>query len=178
MPQFRLGELLIRDARIYDSKQLLSWWTDGRVMAHAGFPKGLKTSLEAIQARLEKQQTNFESDGLWMIEHKRQPIGEMHHRLKGEAASIGIKLCVPEIQGQGLGPQATKLLMTYLFERLKVNVINVDTNVNNVHAQKMYERLGFKPLGVRAKAFVDQHGQLQDAIDYRLLKEDWLNNKG
>ncbi len=178
MPQFRDGELLIRDARIYDSKQLFTWWTDGRVMAHAGFPKGLKTTLEAIQTRLEKQQSTFIKDGLWIIEYKRQPIGEMHHRIKDDIASIGIKLCEHDMQGKGLGPQATRLLMAYLFERLQVNTIDVNTNVNNIHAQKMYERLGFKPLGVRAKAFVDDQGQLQDAIDYRFPKASWVNNKG
>lgn len=38
------GKLCIKNAEKEDCKQLVSWWNDGAVMAHAGFPNGLGTS--------------------------------------------------------------------------------------------------------------------------------------
>ena len=38
--------LLIRDAVTADAQQLTAWWNDGAVMAHAGFPLGLGTTVE------------------------------------------------------------------------------------------------------------------------------------
>jgi len=178
VPQLYAGEIIIRDARVYDAKQLVSWWSDGKVMAHASYPKGLDTSLTLTQERLEKQKDRFQKEALWIIELKQTPIGEMHHKIHGDVAKIGIKICETSHRGKGYGPKATILLIEYLFRKLGVTVIELDTHVNNIHAQKMYEKLGFTALGVRRKAFVDQLGQLQDAIDYRLTKDSWENNRG
>lgn len=37
----KYNDLLIREATIEDAEQLCIWWNDGKVMEHAGFPKGL-----------------------------------------------------------------------------------------------------------------------------------------
>ena len=44
----RYKSLTIRDATSADSVQLAAWWNSGRIMAHAGFPNGLKTTAEKI----------------------------------------------------------------------------------------------------------------------------------
>ena len=46
------NDILIRDALPSDAPILCRWWNDGAVMAHAGFPNGLGTTVEEI----EKQQ--------------------------------------------------------------------------------------------------------------------------
>lgn len=48
------GMLCIRDAEADDSAQLVKWWNDGSVMAHAGFPKGLGTTEEQVRAKLAR----------------------------------------------------------------------------------------------------------------------------
>ena len=64
----------------------MRWWNDGAVMAHAGFPLGLGTTVEKEAARLP-------SPGRLMLEYKNQPIGEMNFRDVGEkTAEIGIKI--------------------------------------------------------------------------------------
>ncbi len=51
--------LKIRNAIASDSEKLFAWWTDGKIMEHAGFPLGLKTSmaeiLETINSQSEKK---------------------------------------------------------------------------------------------------------------------------
>ena len=42
----------IRDARTTDAALLVHWWNDGAVMAHAGFPKGLCTTVEEVTKKL------------------------------------------------------------------------------------------------------------------------------
>ena len=46
------GKLCIKNAEKEDCKQLVSWWNDGAVMAHAGFQNGLGTSEEKVQKQL------------------------------------------------------------------------------------------------------------------------------
>lgn len=41
----KYNRLCIRNAENKDCEQLAKWWNDGKVMAHAGFPKGLGKSV-------------------------------------------------------------------------------------------------------------------------------------
>lgn len=45
--------LTIRQAELMDVKQLVSWWNDGVVMAHAGFPNGLVRPRKKLKKDLE-----------------------------------------------------------------------------------------------------------------------------
>ena len=49
-------EITIREATHADAEQLCTWWNDGAVMAHAGFPNGLGTTKEAIIEKLDAQE--------------------------------------------------------------------------------------------------------------------------
>ena len=40
--------LKIRYATKNDAKILCNWWNDGKIMAHAGFPNGVNTTVEEI----------------------------------------------------------------------------------------------------------------------------------
>ena len=44
--QMQYKNLTIRDAVAADAAQLTAWWNDSAVMAHAGFPLGLGTTVE------------------------------------------------------------------------------------------------------------------------------------
>ena len=44
-----VGELTLRSAQSADAEILTEWWNDGGVMAHAGFPLGLGTSVEGTR---------------------------------------------------------------------------------------------------------------------------------
>ena len=41
--------LVIRAATSEDAECLCKWWSDGAVMAHAGFPNGLKTDVDKLR---------------------------------------------------------------------------------------------------------------------------------
>ena len=49
------NDISIRSARREDAGLLCKWWNDGSVMAHAGFPNGLGTTVEEVQDQIEKE---------------------------------------------------------------------------------------------------------------------------
>ena len=86
------GNLTIRDATLADAEQLCKWWNDGAVMAHAGFPNGLGTTVGEIRASLATD--TDDTHRRHIIELDGRPIGEMNYRNKGGGvAEIGIKIC-------------------------------------------------------------------------------------
>lgn len=165
--------LVIRNAEAKDAPQLCAWWNDGQVMAHAGFPNGLGTTAEKIAADVAAD--TDDTRRRLMLEYQGVPIGEACFRVTDrQTAEIGIKICDFSMQEKGLGKQLLSLLICALFERGFAK-ITLDTNLNNTRAQHVYERLGFRRIGVRYDSWRDQLGRLQSAVDYELTAEDFID---
>jgi len=165
------GKIVIRTALPEDAVQLCLWWNDGSVMAHAGFPMGLGTTVEKEARTLSLQRD--EISRRHMIEYDGRPIGEMNYRNKGEgAAEIGIKICEASMQNRGLGKIILTMFIKGLFDQLGYKKVILDTNTNNLRAQHVYEQLGFRKLRVNVDSWVDQLGRKQSSVDYELLPED------
>lgn len=83
--------LVIREAAAEDAKLLWRWWNDGKVMEHAGFPRGLGISEEEVVELLTDGDPNQHR---LILEVDSRPVGEMNYRDLGDGtAQIGIKIC-------------------------------------------------------------------------------------
>ncbi|MCH4891357.1 GNAT family N-acetyltransferase [Acidaminobacter sp. JC074] len=160
-------ELTIRSATKADADLLCTWWADGKVMAHAGFPNGLKTDKSKLESQLMKQSQMSQR---MILDYKNESIGEMSYRLEEGVAEIGIKISNFDYQNRGLGKVYLSMLIDYLFKEIKVEKIILDTNLDNKRAQHVYEELGFKKVAVNVDAWKDQLGKLQSSVDYELKR--------
>ena len=159
--------LTIRDAVAADAEQLTAWWNDGAVMAHAGFPLGLGTTVENVIARL--------GNGRLILEENERLIGEACYRIVGEGiAEIGIKICETDCQNRGLGRVILSMLISWLFEQGFEKIV-LDTNLTNLRAQHVYESLGFQKLRVNIDSWTDQLGNKQSAVDYELTEDNFID---
>ena len=175
------GKLCIKNAEQEDCKQLVSWWNDGAVMAHAGFPNGLGTNEEKVQKQIAADSDDTRRRLIIWYDGNR--IGEMSYANLGDSleetgedtienrtADIGIKICNPTFQEKGLG----KMLIRELFSRGYTKIV-LDTNLKNKRAQHVYERLGFQKVNIRMDAWIDQVGEKQSVVDYELTKEHFVD---
>ncbi len=168
--------LTIRSAQEKDAEILTKWWNDGKVMEHAGFPKGLGTVKEKT---LELIKQNNVLTQRCVIEYDSLPVGEMSYFIKDDCAQIGIKICVQSLQNKGLGSKLLKMFIDFLFTDKKVNgivsinKIILDTNKKNLRAQHVYEKLGFTKLRENINCWQDQMGELQSSVDYEMTRASW-----
>lgn len=163
--------VVIRSANLSDISSLSKWWADGKVMAHAGFPNGLKTDelKLANRIRLQNEQPLPKNQLLIIDLCDKYPIGEMNYREKSNGVfEIGIKICVFKEQSKGYGTIAMISLIEYLKEQLKAKKIILDTNLSNVGAQKFYRRLGFKQIKISKDSWTDQMGNLQSSVHFEM----------
>lgn len=168
----RKDNLVIRNATADDAPTLGKWWRDGDVMAHAGFPLGLTITDEEIARSLAGD--TDETRRRLIIEAEDIPIGEMNYRNKGEGvAEIGIKICNQDRQEKGHGTLLLKMLIHSLLYDYHYTKIVLDTNLQNVRAQHVYEKIGFRRVRVNVDAWKDQLGVYQSSVDYELTKEDF-----
>lgn len=179
------GKLCIKNAEQEDCKQLVSWWNDGAVMAHAGFPNGLGTNEEKVQKQIAADSDDTRRHLVIWYDGNR--IGEMSYANLGDSleetgedtienrtADIGIKICNPTFQEKGLGKIVLSMLIRELFSRGYTKIV-LDTNLKNKRAQHVYERLGFQKVNIRMDAWVDQVGEKQSVVDYELTKEHFVD---
>ena len=165
--QMQYKNLTIRDAVAADAKQLAAWWNDGAVMAHAGFPLGLGTTVEKVIAGL--------CNGRLVLEENERLIGEACYRKVGEGiAEIGIKICETDCQNRGLGRIILSMLISWLFDQGFEKIV-LDTNLTNLRAQHVYESLGFQKLRVNIDSWTDQLGNMQSAVDYELTEDNFVD---
>lgn len=161
--------LAMRPACAGDAPLLCSWWNDGALMAHAGFPQGLGITVREVALQLGKDAA---SHRMILLEEGR-PVGEAVWRPKGGAAEIGIKICVPSARGRHLGTQYLHALLRMLFGQYGFEVICLTTAAENGRARHVYEKLGF----VQTASFPFQTKQMPrpcKAMEYRLTKETYM----
>lgn len=88
----------------------------------------------------------------------------------GVCTEIGCAL-LPEHRGRGLGTEAQRVLVRFLFGYTTVHRLEAITNDANVAEQRSLEKLGFSLDGVlRGEVF--QHGRYQDNRVYSLLRHE------
>ena len=170
------GKLIkITSATDKEASLLLYWWNDGEIMAHAGFPLGLNTSLEKVKQNILK---NNETRQLLIIYCDNLPIGEMNFEIKNNIAQFGIKICNKDFQNNGYGVAVLNELFKYLFETKNVDKIECDTNLKNIRSQYVYEKkLNMKRIKTFYNSFINQIGEKCSVTVFEITKNDYMSYK-
>lgn len=88
------------------------------------------------------------------------------------SAMTGISIYSPECWGKGFGQESMNILLSFAFQNLNLNRVELETFDFNKRAQKCYSKVGFRETGRRRKArFID--GKYHDSIIMDILEEEW-----
>ena len=83
----------------------------------------------------------------------------------------------PAGRGRGLGTEATRLIVGYGFERLRMHRISLEVYSFNPRARRVYERAGFRAEGVLRES-LRYGGQWIDATVMSILACEWAEHHG
>jgi RimJ/RimL family protein N-acetyltransferase len=86
------------------------------------------------------------------------------------ALEIGVAL-FPEHRGRGIGTEAQRQLVDYLFATTPVHRIQAGTEAGNVAERRALERVGFRREGVQRGLYF-RDGEWRDSVMYGLLRGD------
>jgi RimJ/RimL family protein N-acetyltransferase len=88
---------------------------------------------------------------------------------------IGIAL-FEQHRGHGIGTEAQRQLIEYLFSTTTANRLQAGTEVDNLAEQRALERAGFHREGVQRGLYF-RAGAWRDSVMYGVLRDDWVNEK-
>jgi aminoglycoside 6'-N-acetyltransferase len=77
-------------------------------------------------------------------------------------------------QGQGLGPEALRTVITHLIEERGHHRFTIDPAAHNEHAIRAYAKLGFRPVGVLRRYERAADGSWHDGLLMDLLADELL----
>jgi len=90
---------------------------------------------------------------------------------------IGFGIADTSAQGHGLATEAVGLLVNYLMSGYATERLGAFTDAENLPAQRLLEKLGFRREGVLRRATF-RDGRWCDLAAYGLLREEWAQYRG
>ncbi|MGB3212123.1 MAG: GNAT family N-acetyltransferase [Desulforhopalus sp.] len=76
-----------------------------------------------------------------------KPIGTLHYWLRSErknCAVMALKISDPDMRNKGYGTEAQKYAIMQLFTRMKLQSVEMYTDINNRSQQRCLKKLGFE----------------------------------
>jgi len=135
--------LKLRTVKIEDSPEYHKWFNDDEVIKFLSSQDkpSLKEVKKKIKDRLKKDDILTLS-----ILFKNEVIGFANLKFfsKYNYVVVGATIGDKNKWGNGFGPEALKFIVDWLFEKKKVNRIELEVYEDNLRAYKIYKKLGFK----------------------------------
>lgn len=165
-------EITIRKFERTDIPKKVEWINnpDNNQFLHYDIPICVETTEKWFDSHMgedNRYDAVIEADGVPV-----GTIGLLSIDRKNNKAEFYIAMGEIAYKGKGVAKEASRLILTYGFEVVGLNRIYLFTEVENVVAQKLFERLGFVREGVMRQD-IFSHGKYVDRIAYSFLKEDW-----
>ena len=108
------------------------------------------------------------------------PLGwanQYHHDPEARLTYAGIVICESAYWGHGLGTEAFRLWISYLFTHLELAEVRTATWSGNARMVRVADKCGFT-LTKREASRREVRGKRHDALTFRLTRERWEQTSG
>lgn len=79
----------------------------------------------------------------------------------------------PEYWGKGHNIEVKLLLLTYCFEQLQLNRVQLKTRTTNLRSMKAIQKIGATQEGVLRKDRIQLNGEVRDTVMYSIINDEW-----
>lgn len=153
---------------LFDEQTVL-WLNDPKVSKNFGLTNSV--SLDSHRRWIASQQNLL----MWAIldlESIHQGNVLLNLNPRHRSAYFQIYIGNQYARGKGIGYAASKSVLRYAFDDLNLNRIWLHTNLDNVVAIKLYEKLGFIKEGIERESIL-RNKEFCDQLRWSILKKDW-----
>ena len=166
-----LSPISVEDKEIYTK-----WVNDKSVAENIGnYYKVISLSVEEEKIKQMEKKYSFSI----VLKEKNELIGYvslMDINFINQTATLGIFIGDEKNRNKGYGKEAIKLILNYGFNYLNINNIMLHVYSFNKKAINLYEKIGFKKIGVRRDS-IYSNGLFYDEIFMDILKSEFNDVK-
>ena len=168
------GNVVVRKFCAQDIENKVKWINDpnNNKYLHYDLPLEYKKTMEWFD-KIKDSECRIDA----VIEYENNPvglIGLLSIDSKNKKAEYYICIGEQEAKGRGIAKKASMLMLDYAFNNLSLNRVYLYTEQENVSAQKLFEKLGFKKEGLIEHDLV-YNGRIVNRYLYGILKEVYEN---
>lgn len=180
-------QIKLRDWQLDDLEEYLFWNTGKKKWMDFDAPYYPRLTSREIRFNIKTYKRKIEKNN-WKIPRSRWVIADLHtNKLLGMVSwywedietnwiSIGITIYDDQNWGKGIGEEALKLWIDYLFDATKELIrLDLRTWSGNIRMVKLAKKLGFKEEARYRKARM-VNGEYYDSIGMGILREEWEGN--
>lgn len=99
-------------------------------------------------------------------------ISAAHKRLE-----LGHTWLHPSVWRTNINTECKYLLLSYCFNHLQFQRVQIKTGHENIQSQKAIERIGARKEGVLRNHMIRPNGKVRHTVMYSVIKEEWLEVK-
>ncbi|AXE55065.1 GNAT family N-acetyltransferase [Aurantimicrobium sp. MWH-Uga1] len=97
----------------------------------------------------------------------------MNMKLENFKVEIGSTWMASSYQGTAINPEAKLLMLSYAFDVLSCNAVELRTHEKNAQSRAAIEKLGAKLDGILRNDMVMANGTLRNTAVYSITKDEW-----
>lgn len=86
---------------------------------------------------------------------------------------IGATWLNPVVWASHVNTNCKYLLLSYCFEELACNRVQIKTGHENIRSQRAIERIGAKKEGILRNHMIRREGQIRHTVMYSIVKDEW-----
>lgn len=174
-----VGErVVIRPIERSDLPIVVKWWNDPEVMYYANDNPDPHKTLQELEIQYDNEKGEWASymERFVIETNNGQLIGDiMYHGYRSDIKSVRLGVFIGEkaYWGRGLGTEAIRLFLGYLFEYKKVHKVELTVSAFNHRAIRAFGKCGFSIDGVlRDNAIIN--GNYVDHILMSILDREYF----
>ncbi len=152
-PELRGERVVLRPPAPGDVDARLALGRDPEIVRNLGGDP--KSAGPLLREEVEAQQSRLAADDGWAIEFQGRYVGQIRiHSVVAQdrRASLALAIWDPALLGQGLGPEAIRLVAGYAFSTLRLHRLSARVLSYNTRSIRALEKCGFVREGVEREA--------------------------
>jgi RimJ/RimL family protein N-acetyltransferase len=167
-------KIYLRPATAEDIANTYHWFLLSDPATQTCRPQQMKTAAEPPEQFKGREKSPYQQQLIVVRKKDHTPVGRVsffdfnpHNR----SAELGI-IIDPDVRRKGLGTEALKLLVGFLFNTRGLNKVYAQSAAFNAGARKLLEACGFRLDGTLRRHYFHQ-GEFHDGVIYSLLSHEY-----
>ena len=173
--------VLLRPVELTDIESIAEAGRDERIWEHRQVSLTTKKAVEQYVKNAIAERNLKVSYMFVIIDKKTNKIvgctSFLDISLEHKRLEIGNTWINPSVWRTPINTNCKFLLLTYCFEQLKLNRVQLKTGHQNIRSQKAIERIGAVKEGVFRNHMIRRDGSIRHTVMYSITNEEWLNVK-
>lgn len=167
----------LRPLTLEDTPALYQAAQDKRIWVHTTDVLSTEQDVRRyIERTLNAKQTGTEYPFVIVHRETNQLIGSTRFldiSLAHKRLEIGSTWLNPAFWRSPVNTECKYLLLTYCFEQLQLNRVQLKTGHENLRSQQAIERLGAKKEGILRNHMIQPNGSIRHTVMYSITLEEW-----